>query len=116
LEPTSDAYNIQLNQLVKEWLADPEYCVARLADYWTAKKRGAIIVLDNTDQYSPENQDYCFTHAQHIASLVDGLAIISMREERFHASRMHGTLDAFQNNGFHLSSPPAQFVFHKRLA
>jgi len=28
---------------------------------------------------------------------------------------LHGTLDAFQNSGFHLSSPPPQMVFYKRL-
>ena len=73
------------------------------------------MILDNTDQYSPEVQDYCFTLAQQIASLVDGLVIISMREERFHESRLHGTLDAFQNTGFHLSSPPSKQVFSLRL-
>jgi len=116
LDPTSDAFNLRLNELVGIWLADSEYCVARFADYWKTKRKGTIIILDNTDQYAPKVQDYCFTVAQHLASLVDGLVIISMREERFHTSRLHGTLDAFQNNGFHLSSPPAQYVFYRRLA
>jgi hypothetical protein len=116
LSRSSEAYNIQLNSLVKEWLDDWEYCAARLADYWKTKQKGTIVILDNTDQYSPPMQDYCFTLAQHVASLVDGLVVISMREERFHESRLHGTLDAFQNNGFHLSSPPSQFVFVRRLA
>lgn len=116
LNPTSEAFNIRLNDLVAEWLKDQEYCVQRLADYWKTQQRGTIIVLDNTDQYSPAVQDYCFTFAQQIATLVDGLVVISMREERFHTSRLHGTLDAFQNNGFHLSSPPAQSVFHRRLS
>jgi len=116
LNKSSDAYNLQLNSLVRDWISDWEYCAARLADRWKTEKRGTIVILDNTDQYSPEVQDYCFTLAQHIASLIDGLVVISMREERFHESRLHGTLDAFQNNGFHLSSPPSQFVFVRRLA
>ena len=37
-------------------------------------------------------------------------------EERFYYSRFHGTLDAFQTSGFHLSSPPSSQVFQKRLA
>lgn len=115
LTRSSETYNIQLNTLVKEWMADWEYCSSRLADYWKTKQRGAIVILDNTDQFSPDVQDYCFTLAQHIATLIDGLVVISMREERFHESRLHGTLDAFQNNGFHLSSPPSQYVFIRRL-
>ena len=115
LDKTGEAYNLQLNQLIKEWMADWQYCAARLADYWKTKQKGVIVVLDNTDQYSTEIQDYCFTVAQHLATIIDGLVVISMREERFHESRLHGTLDAFQNNGFHLSSPPSQFVFYRRL-
>jgi hypothetical protein len=116
LNPTTEAFNIRLNDLVAGWLKDPEYCTQRLADYWKTQQKGTIVVLDNTDQYSPAVQDYCFTLAQHIATLVDGLVVIAMREERFHTSRLHGTLDAFQNNGFHLSSPPPRYVFYRRLA
>ncbi|MEI6704371.1 MAG: hypothetical protein WCL71_12695, partial [Deltaproteobacteria bacterium] len=116
LNPESEAYNIRLNDLIAGWLKDSEYCTQRLADYWKTRQKGTIVVLDNTDQFSPAVQDYCFTLAQHIATLVDGLVVISMREERFHTSRLHGTLDAFQNNGFHLSSPPSQYVFYRRLA
>ncbi len=115
LNPQGDVYNSQLNILFSEWLKDWQYCAVRLADYWKKKQRGTIVILDNTDQYAPAMQDYCFTLAQQIASLVDGLVVIAMREERFYESKLHGTLDAFQNNGFHLSSPPAQFVFVKRL-
>jgi len=115
LRSDSEAYNIALNSLVHEWLSDHEYCAERLADYWKTKRKGLIIVLDNTDQFSPEMQDYCFTLAQHISNRLDCLVVISMREERFHYSTLHGTLDAFQNSGFHLSSPPPQSVFSKRL-
>ncbi|MFZ1984532.1 MAG: hypothetical protein WAU91_08960 [Desulfatitalea sp.] len=104
LNPDTEAFNIRLNDIVAGWLKDSEYCSRRLADYWKTRQKGTIIVLDNTDQYSPAVQDYCFTLAQHIATIVDGLVVISMREERFYSSRLHGTLDAFQNNGFHLSS------------
>jgi len=38
-----------------------------------------------------------------------------MREERFHNSKIHGVLDAFQNAGFHISSPKPAEVFRKRL-
>ena len=114
-ERESETYNKELNHLIREWLGDPEYCALRLADYWKKRQKGLIIVLDNTDQFKPENQDYCFTLAQRISTYLDCLVVISMREERFYYSKLHGTLDAFQNSGFHLSSPPPQFVFFRRL-
>ncbi len=115
LDARSEAYNINLNSLVSAWLADREYCAMRLADYWKKKQKGLIVVLDNTDQFSPSIQDYCFTLAHHVSTQLDCLVVISMREERFHYSKLHGTLDAFQNSGFHLSSPPPQVVFYRRL-
>ena len=39
-----------------------------------------------------------------------------MREERFHVSKISGTLDAFHNSGFHLTSPPPKLLFVKRIA
>jgi hypothetical protein len=115
LDKTSEAYNTQLNAHVQTWLDDREYCAVKLADHWKRMQKGLIIVLDNTDQFTPGMQDYCFTLAQHISTLLDCLVVISMREERFHYSKLHGTLDAFQNSGFHLSSPPTQTVFWTRL-
>jgi len=108
-------YNLHLNRLVQEWLEDRAYCAKRLAHYWRRRQKGMIVVLDNTDQFSPDLQDYCFTEAQNIAGDLNCLVVISMREERFYHSRIHGTLDAFPGSGFHLSSPPPQSVFRKRL-
>ncbi len=38
-----------------------------------------------------------------------------MREERYYKSNIHGTLDAYANSGFHITSPLPQEVFIKRL-
>lgn len=116
LPSDGEAYNLKLNTLVESWKADKQYCAAKLADHWKRMQKGCIVVLDNTDQFSPKNQDYSFTLAHKIASQLDCLVVISMREERFHHSRLHGTLDAFTNSGFHLSSPPPARVFARRLA
>ncbi|MBA4391832.1 MAG: hypothetical protein C0399_12980, partial [Syntrophus sp. (in: bacteria)] len=116
LDPKSEMYNIQLNGLIKEWLQDSEYCAVRIAEHWRTRQKGLIVVLDNTDQFSTDMQDYSFTLAQHISTRLKCLVVISMREERFHYSKLHGTLDAFPNSGFHLSSPPTEEVFSKRLA
>lgn len=107
-------YNRILNQLVISWKSDAAYVAKRLSLYLRARHKGVIVVIDNTDQYRAL-QEYCFTHAQQISKLLSCLVIISMREERFYASTIHGVLDAFQNSGFHLSSPSPQSVFLRRL-
>jgi hypothetical protein len=116
LDDGTDAYNLRLNDLIKEWLSDKKYCATRLIAYWKRKKRGIIVVVDNTDQFSTSLQDFCFSSAQEIAATLNCLVIISMREERFHSSNIHGTLDAYQNSGFHISSPITSAVFSKRIS
>ena len=51
-----------------------------------------------------------------IATKLDCLVIISMREERFYVSKIAGTLDAFHNSGFHLTSPPPRQLFRRRIS
>lgn len=115
LDEASEVYNVRLNALVDEWKADRPYCASKLADHWKRQRKGVIVVLDNTDQFSPANQDFCFTLGHSISTALDCLVVISMREERFHHSKIHGTLDAFQNSGFHLVSPDPARVFRRRL-
>ena len=115
LAPESEAYNAQLNRLVSQWKADRGYCAQRLTQHWKIENRGVIVVIDNTDQYTSKVQDFCFTLAQEIASSLGCVVLISMREERFADSKIHGVLDAYQNSGFHISSPRPAEVFRKRL-
>jgi hypothetical protein len=115
LSETSEAYNSRLNSLVSAWKEDRAYCATRLVAHWKSKGRGAIVVVDNTDQYESRVQDFCFTLAQEIANTLGCVVLISMREERFYDSKIHGVLDAYQNSGFHISSPRPAEVFRKRL-
>lgn len=115
LSVSSESYNLKLNSLIYEWKKDTIYCASRLVDYLSKKGRGAIVVIDNTDQYSTEIQDFCFSSAQEISEKLKCVTLISMREERFYDSKIHGVLDAFQNSGFHISSPRPSEVFKKRL-
>ena len=115
LPKASEAYNAKLNDLVAAWKLDKRYCARRLIDYWKDQDKGPIVVVDNTDQYSGPNQDFCFSSAQEIAEELGCVTLISMREERFYGSKIHGLLDAFQNAGFHISSPKPAQVFRKRL-
>lgn len=115
LTKASEAYNTQLNGLIASWKTDKRYCAQRLVNYWRSQDKGVIVVVDNTDQYNSSNQNFCFTSAQEIAAELGCVTLISMREERFHSSKIHGLLDAFQNSGFHISSPKPAEVFRKRL-
>lgn len=116
LNKTSEAYNTRLNALITDWKSDKSYCAKQLVAYWKRKSKGVIVVVDNTDQYSGPNQDFCFTSAQEISDELACVTLISMREERFYNSKIHGLLDAFQNAGFHISSPKPAEVFKKRLS
>ena len=115
LEEGSTEYNITLNKLIADWKKDLRYCCLRLTDYWKRKFKGVTIVIDNTDQLKHDLQDFCFTTAQEISDLLNTVVIISMREERFYASNIHGTLDAYQNSGFHINPPVTKDVFFKRV-
>lgn len=114
LAEDSAEYNKALNALIASWKLDKPYVARRLGHYLRMRHKGVVVALDNTDQYRAL-QEYCFTHAQQIARSLNCLVIISMREERFYASSIRGVLDAFQNSGFHLSSPSPHNVFLKRL-
>lgn len=115
LHESSESYNVKLNSLIADWKKDSIYCATKLVEYLSIQGRGAIVVIDNTDQYSTEVQDYCFSSAQEISDRLKCITLISMREERFFDSKIHGVLDAFQNSGFHISSPRPSEVFKKRL-
>ena len=115
LNSASEQYNLKLNNLVREWKADRLYCAKNLVGYWAKQGKGVIVVVDNTDQYSAEIQDFCFASAQEISKELGCTVLISMREERFYVSKIHGVLDAFQKSGFHISSPKPSEVFKKRL-
>jgi predicted type IV restriction endonuclease/GTPase SAR1 family protein len=115
LSSKSEAYNVKLNDLFAKWKGDLHYACGRLVQHCGNSGKGVIIVIDNTDQYTAEVQDFCFTAAQEIAHSLNCVVLISMREERFFQSKIHGVLDAFQNAGFHISSPKPAEVFRKRL-
>ncbi len=115
IDASSPEYNIALNKLIAEWKGDLKYVASRLANYWRLKHKAIIVVIDNTDQFKFEMQESCFALAQEISSLLQCLAVISMREERFFESSIHGVLDAYQNSGFHISAPEPKEVFLKRV-
>lgn len=115
LEVGSQAFHQAANAKVTEWKADAKYVAGRLARWHQRMHRGCVVVLDNTDQLDNDLQDYSFTIAQEVSRELNCLVLISMREERFYASKIRGLLDAYQNNAFHISSPSSSEVFIRRL-
>jgi energy-coupling factor transporter ATP-binding protein EcfA2 len=115
LDKDGEKFNLMLNQRLADWKNEHQYVAVRLADYWNKKNKGIVVVIDNTDQYNTELQDYCFTLAQQISSVISSVTIISMREERFRDSKIHGLLDAYQNEGYHIQSPAPHAVFKSRI-
>ena len=115
LDPKSEAYNVRLNELLTSWLTDRQYCAQRLALDCRRRHKGVVVAIDNTDQFSNENQDHCFSIAREISTELDCLVIVSMREERYYTSKIHGILDAYAISGFHISSPYPELVFRRRI-
>jgi hypothetical protein len=111
----STAYNEKLNSLIAEWKRDFRYVAGRLIKWHKSQHRGVIVAIDNTDQLENELQDYAFSLAVEVSKDFDSVVLISMREERFYASKIRGQLDAYQNSAFHISSPTAEEVFTKRI-
>jgi hypothetical protein len=115
LDEGSEAFNLRLNELVQKWLVDRKLCARCLAEYWRNRHKGVVVVLDNTDQFDRDLQEFCFATAHEISKELDCLVIIAMREERFYASTVRGMLDAYHNSGFHLTAPSAKEVFLRRI-
>jgi len=115
LSPKSKTFILKRNELLKQYKEDKMYCLARLANYLRNKNKAIIINIDNTDQFDQNLQDYCFSIANQLSEKLYCLSIISLREERFISSSIEGYLDAYEKNGFHISSPNPRQVFLKRL-
>jgi hypothetical protein len=115
LDEHSEAYNVRLNDLVSAWKADHAYVTKCLAARIRARHKAIIVTIDNTDHHDDTLQEFCFSVGQSIASAFPCVVIISMREERFYSSSIRGVLDAYQNSGFHISSPEPREVFLRRI-
>lgn len=115
LNPASEIYILKRNELLKQYKENEMYCLIRLANHLRNKNKAIIINIDNTDQFDQNYQDYCFSLANELSQKLYCLSIISLREERYTSSSIEGYLDAYEKNGFHISSPNPRQVFLKRL-
>lgn len=115
LDQASESYNLKLNEMIAQWRADHPYVAKCLATKLRRKHKAIIVTIDNTDHNDGPLQDYCFAIGQSIATAFPCVVVISMREERFYLSSIRGVLDAYQNSGFHITSPEPRAVFMRRI-
>ena len=112
----SENFSLRIEAKIEESLKDYRELSIRLARYLREVERKEIIlVLDNTDQFSSEIQDYSFQILSEIFSAIKSLSIITIREERFFRSKKIGVLDAYETVQYHITSPKADKVFIQRL-
>lgn len=112
----SEIYGSKIEEKIKEKLNDYKELATQLAKYLREEKKHEIVlILDNTDQFSSEIQDFCFQVLAEIFSAINCLSIITIREERFFRSKKLGVLDAYETTQYHISSPQADKVFLQRL-
>jgi len=114
-EEKSEVYNVRLNDLISSWKGDHAYVAKCLAARIRSRHKAIIVTIDNTDHHDDSLQEFCFSVGQSVASTFPCVVIISMREERFYSSSIRGVLDAYQNSGFHISSPEPREVFLRRI-
>ncbi len=108
-------YKNLTTKFVSEKLNNTKLFSEKIASHWMTKKKKLVIFIDNMDQLPNELQDTCFLTASEISERLDCLVIVSMREERYYDANSRGVLDAYQNSGFHLSSPVIPEVIIKRI-
>lgn len=111
----SSEYKRLTTEFVSEKLKDTKLFCKKISSYWMGKKKKLVVFIDNMDQLPNELQDTCFLTASEISEKLDCLVIVSMREERYFDANSRGVLDAYQNSGFHLSSPVIPEVIIKRI-
>jgi len=115
LDSNGEMFIMKRNELLSQFKNDDMYCLIRLSKYLRERQKAVIINIDNTDQLDQSLQDYCFSLANELSQKLHCISIISLREERYISSNIEGYLDAYEKNGFHISSPNPQQVFLKRL-
>lgn len=102
-----------LQELVDEPVQFTE-CVSRL--YSGEKGLGIVVVFDNVDKRSRDDQLAIFEAAQWFKNLTRALVLVNLRDTTFEAHKDEPPLDAFGNAiNFYVSPPRFAQVIKKRL-
>jgi hypothetical protein len=74
-----------------------------------------IVVLDNIDQRTREDQEQTFLIAETIAKTWPCTVFVTLRPETFNASAVRGTLSGYQPTAFTIEAPRVERVVVQRL-
>jgi hypothetical protein len=115
LDETDKEYQSLVREFTSKHITNVKAFCEKISMQWKSKNKALVIFIDNMDQLPEELQNVCFLTASEISEKLGCLAIVSMREERYYEASSRGVLDAYQNPGFHLSSPVIPEVLIKRI-
>ena len=79
------------------------------------RKQQIIVVLDNIDQRSREDQEQVFIIAEAISRRWPCSVFVTLRPETFNASRVRGVLTGYQPRAFTVEPPRVERVVTRRL-
>ncbi|RDU95634.1 type I restriction endonuclease [Trinickia dinghuensis] len=110
-------YNRRLVQAIEKWRADDEITSQAISRYCCGDRgKLLIIVLDNCDKRSRDEQLLMFQAAQWIQNEYRSLIILPLREETFEAHQDQPPLDtALKDLIFRIEAPLFQHVLVKRV-
>lgn len=91
------------------------HILASLAHISHGRGRRVVLIIDNADQRTFEDQQSAFLIAQEMASTRSMYVFVSLRPSTFFLSKTTGALSAYQNKILTISPPPADIVIEKRL-
>lgn len=79
------------------------------------QKKRIVLIIDNADQRTFEDQQAAFLIAQELAATRAMFVFVALRPSTFYLSKTSGALSAYQNKILTISPPPADVVIEKRI-
>ncbi|MER9231261.1 hypothetical protein NKI56_03985 [Mesorhizobium sp. M0622] len=110
-------YATKLSDTRDSLTANPEKFSEAVARHYAGERgQGLVVVFDNVDKRSRDQQLKIFESAQWFKSLTKGLILVNLRDSTFEAHKDEPPLDAFINAiNFYIKPPRFAQVIRKRL-
>jgi hypothetical protein len=112
---SEEKFEQRLNKYLEKWVQDLSDYTARLVRL--ARKRGKtnVLVIDNVDQLPPSYQATIFLLAQRASKEMEAVVVIALREESYYAASIQKAFTAYNNQKFHILSPPFATLINLRV-
>lgn len=112
-----DCYNKErFDYLVKCVTNRSAHIQASLSHLSRGQKKRIVLIIDNADQRTFEDQQAAFLIAQELAATRAMHVFVALRPRTFFFSKTTGALSAYQNKMLTISPPPADAVIEKRVS